>query len=57
MKDDEFQFEHCPECGGSIKHGGLFTNMGMVCAGRNGKCQDCGKEWHVIWDNSKEWKE
>ena len=52
---DDINFVYCPECGGDISRGGLFSSMGMVFSGTNGRCQDCGKEWHIIWDNFDEW--
>jgi hypothetical protein len=52
MDDNKFAFDYCPECGGSVKRGGLFSGMGMVLVGKNGRCIDCGKEWHVIWENA-----
>jgi len=50
-KDDDFKFIYCPECGGNIRLGGIFTSMGMVITGKNGECMDCDKQWHVMWEN------
>jgi len=52
--DNDFSFNYCPDCGGSVELGGLFSNMGMVVYGKNGRCRDCGKEWHVIREDTEE---
>ena len=56
-EDYEFDFIYCPECGGNIRIHGLFTTGIVVCAGKMGICCDCGKEWHVIWENCSDYQE
>ena len=52
MSERKFDFNHCPECGGSVRRpsGGWFAVGGLLRT-----CEDCGKEWHVIWENEEDW--
>ena len=52
MEDNDFKWNYCPECGGSVR-----SNWTVVCAGQLKKCTECYKEWHVIWENSNDFNE
>ena len=57
MENSQFDFVYCPECGGDIKLHGLFTTGKGYFAGRGGICRNCGKEWHVLWENCADFEE
>ena len=53
MEDNEFEFAYCPECGSMD----LAWNYVIAIAGKMRRCKSCGKEWHVIFENPKDFEE
>lgn len=44
----EFEFNYCPECGSQdLERPWIFA-----LAGKIRRCRSCGREWHVIAENS-----
>ena len=52
MDAESFDFKYCPECGGSVKSCWTF-----VASGKYRKCTNCGKEWHVCFENPEDFDE
>jgi DNA-directed RNA polymerase subunit RPC12/RpoP len=53
VDDSDFAFLRCPECGsGMLEETGIIAMSGKIRC-----CLNCGKEWHVIWENAEDWEE
>lgn len=53
MEDNDFEFNHCPECGSTD----LTWPIKFASMGRIKLCRCCGKKWHVIFENPEEFEE